>query len=89
MRKATEEVKSVMAKVGRPLKDPEGGRRHNAMFRMSETLRARLSASAEAEGRSLSEEIERRLEASFAAQDMRQIVREEIRAALTLTASEA
>ncbi len=69
-------------RIGRPPKDPSGGKRYGAMFRQSEALRARLMSAADSAGRSMSEEIERRLEASFDIPDLRLMIREEIRAAL-------
>lgn len=50
---------------GRPRKDPVKGRRGNYSFRMSEAVRAQLSAKAEENGRSISEEVEYRIEQSL------------------------
>jgi len=52
-------------RIGRPLKDPALGKRSNVMFRLSEARKEMLMQAAAAEGRSMSEEIEKRLEASF------------------------
>lgn len=68
--------------MGRPRKDPEGSLRVNAMFRMTEAMRERLAAAASASGFSMSEQIERIIEAHFAAADQRALIREEVRAAL-------
>lgn len=54
-------------KVGRPAKSPDLGKRVNVMFRLNEVRRDQLMAKAEANGRSMSEEIERRLEGSLQA----------------------
>lgn len=50
---------------GRPPKAPEKGRRRNYAFRMSDDVRDRVVAAAEQAGRSMSEEVERRIEDSF------------------------
>lgn len=73
---------SVKGKGGRPRKKPDEGKRSKYACRMTDALRARVGAAAEEAGRSLSEEIEYRLEASFHVADMRQAIREEIEAAL-------
>lgn len=52
-------------RVGRPAKNPALGKRINAMFRLNEATRDRLMAAAEQSGRSMSEEIERRIDRSF------------------------
>lgn len=52
-------------RIGRPLKNPEQGKRSNVMFRLGEVRKNQLMQAAEAAGRSMSEEIEARLEASF------------------------
>lgn len=52
-------------KVGRPAKAL--GKRQSYAFRMNDPVRAVVAAAAEANGRSLSEEIERRVEQSTAA----------------------
>lgn len=70
--------------VGRPRKAPEKGRRQNYTFRMSDQARDSVIESASRGGRSVSEELERIVEAHFAASDTRQIIREEIRAALDI-----
>ncbi len=72
-------------KGGRPRRHAPNARRPTMAFRMSDALHQQLIAASVANQRSLSEEIERRLEVSFAAQtpsltaeDVRQIVREEM-----------
>ena len=55
----------VGKRVGRPAKNPALGKRINAMFRLNEATRDRLMAAAEQSGRSMSEEIERRIDRSF------------------------
>jgi hypothetical protein len=52
-------------RVGRPPKDPEKGRRQNYTFRLSDQTRDQLVEIATENGRSLSEEIEWRIEESF------------------------
>lgn len=52
-------------RMGRPPKAPEKGRRQNYTFRMSDADRDKVVAAADAAGRSVSEEIERRIEDSF------------------------
>lgn len=52
-------------RVGRPPKDPGKGRRQNYTFRMSDQTRDQLIDVAAESGRSLSEEIEWRIEESF------------------------
>lgn len=55
-------------RMGRPPKAPEDRRRHHQSFRTSEKLRAALQEAADANQRSMSEEAEYRLEASFDAE---------------------
>jgi hypothetical protein len=50
---------------GRPPKDPEKGKRQNYTFRLHDSTREKLIKSAEAGNRTLSEEIEQRIEWSF------------------------
>lgn len=69
-------------KGGRPRKHSPDAKRPTMAFRMGSRLHERLIASAAVNERSLSEEIERILEAHFAAADQRTIIREEIRAAM-------
>lgn len=57
------------------------GRRIPLSVRTTETLRADLDQAARASGRSLAQEIELRLERSFAEDRMRQVIREELAAA--------
>jgi len=52
-------------KTGRPAKNPELGKRMNVMFRMNEGPRSQVARKAEDNGRSLSEEVERRIEQSL------------------------
>ncbi|MEQ9642504.1 MAG: hypothetical protein RIM84_20925 [Alphaproteobacteria bacterium] len=54
---------------GRPPLNPAERRRNNVTIRMRDALKDQLQADANANGRSLSEEIEVRLEASFGADD--------------------
>lgn len=61
----SEEQKKSPKRVGRPPKNPALGRRINAMFRLNEATRDRLMAAADQSGRSMSEEIERRIDRSF------------------------
>src|SRR3954465_7863792 len=51
-------------------KEPEQRKRHNLTFRVRERLRADLEAVAEANGRSVREEIEARLEQSLTERDL-------------------
>lgn len=53
-------------KGGRPPKDPGEGRRPTVTFRCRPSLHRQLQEASAASGRSVSEEIERRLDASFA-----------------------
>ncbi|MET3695406.1 hypothetical protein [Methylobacterium goesingense] len=52
-------------RIGRPLKNPEQGKRLNVMFRLGEARKDQLMQAAEISGRSMSEEIEKRIEESF------------------------
>lgn len=52
-------------KVGRPPKDPSGGKRPTITFRCRAHLQERIQAAADAADRSVSEEVERRIEDSF------------------------
>lgn len=52
-------------RMGRPPKAPEKGRRQNYTFRMSDSTRDQIIDAASKSGRSVSEEIERRVETSF------------------------
>ena len=69
--------------VGRPRKRPEDGFRRNYTFRMSDRTRDEVFAAAAASQRSMSEEIERRVESASFTDDLRTLIREEIRAALS------
>lgn len=60
----------VEKKAGRPAKSPELGKRVNVMFRLNEKPRDTVMFYAEQNGRSMSEEIERRIEASIS-EDLR------------------
>jgi hypothetical protein len=53
---------------GRPPKDPGKGTRRNYAFRMSDQTRDMVVAAADKSGRSMSEELERRVEQSFQAE---------------------
>lgn len=68
----------------RSTRTPSGEpKRQPVSTKITPDLRARLEAAAAAEGRTLGAEIERRLMASFEPrEDLRAIVREEMRAAL-------
>ena len=57
-------------KGGRPPKDPSGGKRPTLTFRCRSALQEKLQASAAEADRSMSEEVERRLEQSFEAADL-------------------
>lgn len=61
----TEGQEKAGKRVGRPPKNPTLGKRINAMFRLNEATRDRLMAAAGQSGRSMSEEIERRVEESL------------------------
>ncbi len=61
---------------------PLDGRRITTTFRCLPSIRSNLQRAADVSGRSLGEEIERIIEAHYAALDTRTIIREEIRAAL-------
>jgi phage protein D len=65
-------------KRGRPPKRPGAGSRRNYAFRMTDATRDQVVAAADKNGRSMSEELEARIEASFAEDRMRAIAREEI-----------
>lgn len=66
-----------------PRKLPQGeGKRHPVSFRTTLVLNERLKAEAMKSGRSMSQEIERRLEASFRDDDLRALIRDELHAAL-------
>jgi hypothetical protein len=52
------------------------GRRYPMGFRTTSEIRARLEAAANESGRSLTQEIEHRLEASFLMGDLRTVIRE-------------
>lgn len=67
---------------GRPPKAPFERRRHIQTFRVRDLTRERMEAAAEADQCSISEWVEQLVEAHFAGQDQRAIIREEIRAAL-------
>ena len=54
---------------GRPLLPPSKGKRNQLVFRVTNEMRARLEAAAEVSGRSLSHEMETRLERSFWEED--------------------
>lgn len=54
---------------GRPPKSPEKGHRRNYAFRMSDQTRDRVIAAANSSGRSMSEEMELRIEKSFDQED--------------------
>jgi hypothetical protein len=51
---------------GRPALDPSEGKRHPLNMRTTKELRAKLEAAAKESGRSMAQEVEARLEASFA-----------------------
>lgn len=67
---------------GRPLKDATDGRRPCVTFRWRPRMRDLIRAAAKANDHSVSEEIEKRLERSFANDEMRSIIREELAAAV-------
>lgn len=67
---------------GRPPLDPEARKDGNLTFRSRRDLRSKLEQAARENGRTVSKEAEHRLTQSFLANDLRQIVREEIAAAL-------
>jgi hypothetical protein len=75
--------------MGRPPKAPEKGKRQNYTFRMSDADRDKLVEAAEANGRSMSEEIERRVEESFKQTDIIKAASEAAAAAATIAATEA
>ena len=60
-----EDQKNSGKRTGRPPKNPELGKRVNVMFRLNEATRDQLRTDAEAAGRSMSEEIEDRLQKSI------------------------
>ncbi|GEP06774.1 hypothetical protein [Methylobacterium oxalidis] len=62
----TEAAAAPKKRMGRPPKAPEKGRRQNYTFRMSDADRDRIIDAAARSGRSMSEEIERRIERSLA-----------------------
>lgn len=57
--------KPAPKRTGRPPKNPELGKRSNIMFRLNEARKEQLMAAAADCGRSMSEEIEARVEKSF------------------------
>ena len=61
---------------------PPSAKRGTFSFRVTAELREKLEAEAGATSRPVSEVIEARLERSFAHDEMREIIREELRAAL-------
>jgi hypothetical protein len=62
-----------------PKPRPEAqARQHNLTFRVRGDLRGLLEQNAVAAGRSISEEIEKRLERSFDLEEMRSVIREEL-----------
>lgn len=65
----TDDAQKPSKRIGRPLKNPALGKRSNVMFRLSESRKEMLMEAAASEGRSMSEEIERRIEESFALGD--------------------
>jgi hypothetical protein len=69
------------SRKGRPLKPAAMRKRRNNTFRTRDALYERLKASAEANERSITEEVEYRLEQSFLLQDVRETIREEMRGA--------
>lgn len=69
------------AKRGRRCEGEEAKRAH-INFRVAPTLKQRLESAANDAGVPLSHEVERRLQRSFEADDLRTIVREEVRAAV-------
>jgi hypothetical protein len=67
---------------GRPCVVPGQRKDHNFTFRTRADLRDKLNAAAAASGRTATAEVELRVEASFHNEDLRAIIREEVRAAL-------
>lgn len=72
----------AVKKIGRPRTAAYGTHLVNVTFRATEEMRDRLGAMAAASKRSLSEVVETSLERHFTLDEMRQIVREEIAAAI-------
>ncbi len=68
-------------KGGRPRKHAPNAKRPTMAFRISERLHRALLASSAQNERSLSEEIERILEAHFLGNDLKAIIRQELRSA--------
>lgn len=58
---------SATGRMGRPRKKPDQGKRVSVMFRLGEMIRDQVMAQAQNAGRSMSEEIERRVEGSLSA----------------------
>ncbi len=54
-----------MARAGRPSREPNQGERVGVSYRVTPQVKRALDAAADASGRSLSQEAEMRLEASF------------------------
>ncbi len=69
-------------KRGRPPKAPEKGRRQNYTFRMSDETRDHVIDAAARSGRSMSEELERIVEAHFQRADTLALMQQAVRAAL-------
>ena len=78
----------IMARRGRPLKEPEPGERVPLSLRISPSAKKKLEAAAELNGRSLSQEAEYRIERSFDREDISKSVGAELRRELRALMSE-
>jgi len=72
----------IMARRGRPLKEPEPGERVPLSLRISPSAKKKLEAAAELNGRSLSQEAEYRIERSFDREDISERVSKRVGAEL-------
>lgn len=73
---------------GRPPKAPADRKGGNITFRAHPDFRAKLEDAAAQSGRTITQEVELRVERSFRDDDLRALIREEVRAALAIAAPE-
>ena len=71
-------VSSPIRRKGRTARHPESGKRYPLNMRTTKAVRDRLEAAARANGRSLTQEVEFRLEQSFLTADMREFITEAV-----------
>ena len=82
MRYAQTHIQAEAAKAGQEVTAKRVDKRKTVSTRMTPETRAKLDAASEQSGRSLAQEIELRLERSFLVDDVRAVIREEVRDAL-------